>query len=204
MTNPAPLDPTTSDLRERILTAAEEVLRRYGPAKTSVVDVARHLSMSHGNIYRVFASKEALRGAVVERWLERVHAPLPAIAADSGPASDRLIAWFTTLARQKIEKVTSDPELFQTYQTLLHQVPEVIDRHLAWLAAQVRQLLAEGQAAGEFRFADLDQATGAVLAATVPFRHPDLIVATNDSPDHAKLRAVLALVIAGLKTGALA
>lgn len=204
MTIAAPPDPPPSDLRERILTAAEEVLRRYGPAKTSVVDVARHLSMSHGNIYRVFSSKEALRGAVVERWLERVHAPLAAIVAGPGSASDRLTAWFTTLARQKIEKVTSDPELFQTYQALLHQVPELIDQHLVWLDAQVRQMLAEGQTTGEFRFADLDQATVAVLAATVPFRHPDLIVATNDSPDHAKLRAVLALVIAGLKTGALA
>ncbi len=204
MTIPAPLDPNTSDLRERILTAAEEVLRRYGPAKTSVVDVARHLSMSHGNIYRVFASKEALRGAVVERWLERAHAPLAAIAAGPGAASDRLVTWFTTLARQKLDKVASDPELFQTYQALLHQVPEVIDRHLVWLDGQVRQMLTDGQAAGEFRFADLDRATAAVLAATVPFRHPDLIVATNDSPDHAKLRAVLALVIAGLKTGALA
>lgn len=179
-------------------------MRRFGPAKTSVVDVARHLSMSHGNIYRVFASKEALRGAVVERWLERVHAPLPPIAAGAGSASDKLIAWFTTLARQKIDKVTSDPELFQTYQTLLRQVPEVIDRHLLWLEAQVRQILADGVAAGEFRVANIDQATQAVLAATVPFRHPDLIVATNDTPDHTKLRAVLALVIAGLKTGALA
>ena len=37
---------------ERILEAAEGVLRRFGPAKTTVVDVARVLGVSHGSIYR--------------------------------------------------------------------------------------------------------------------------------------------------------
>lgn len=192
------------DLRERILTAAEEVLRRYGPAKTSVVDVARHLNMSHGNIYRVFASKEALRAAVVDRWLTRTHAPLTAIVTGPGAPPEKLIAWFTCLADQKLAKVAGDPELFATYQALLHQVPEVIDRHLAWLAEQVRAMLAEGRDAGLFRFQDLDAAAQAVLDATLPFRHPDMIVVTNDGPEHRKLRAVLALVIAGLTSGALA
>ena len=33
---------------DRILDAAEEALTRYGPAKTTVVDVARALGVSHG------------------------------------------------------------------------------------------------------------------------------------------------------------
>ena len=57
--------------REEILDAAEEVLRRYGPAKANVVDVARALNVSHGSVYRHFPSKAALREAVAERWLER-------------------------------------------------------------------------------------------------------------------------------------
>ena len=35
-------------------TAAEEVLRRYGPPKATVVDVARALGVSHGSVYRHF------------------------------------------------------------------------------------------------------------------------------------------------------
>ncbi len=194
-------DAPSLDLRERILTAAEEMLRRYGPAKTSVVDVARHLSMSHGNIYRVFASKEALRTAVVERWLERSHAPLEAISAGPGTPPEKLVAWFTYLARQKLEMVAGDPELFATYQGLIRQMPDVVDRHLQWLAEQVRSLLAEGQAAGVYQIANLETATQAVLDATVAFRHPDLIVAMGDGPDHAKLRAVLDILIAGLTAG---
>ena len=41
-------------LPERILDAAEAVLRRHGTEKANVVDIARSLDMSHGNIYRHF------------------------------------------------------------------------------------------------------------------------------------------------------
>ena len=36
---------------ERILAAAEDVLRRYGPGKATVVDVAQALGVSHGSVY---------------------------------------------------------------------------------------------------------------------------------------------------------
>ena len=52
---------------ERILETAEDVLRRSGPAKATVVDVARALEVSHGSVYRHFPSKAALRDAVAER-----------------------------------------------------------------------------------------------------------------------------------------
>jgi len=70
---------------DRILEAAEDVLRRFGPAKATVVDVARALGVSHGSVYRHFPSKAALRDAVTERWLARVSAPLAAVAVEDGP-----------------------------------------------------------------------------------------------------------------------
>ena len=79
--------------RERILESAEEVLRRYGPAKANVVDVARALRVSHGSVYRHFPSKAALRDAVTERWLESISEPLEAIAAGKRTAPRRLERW---------------------------------------------------------------------------------------------------------------
>ena len=49
-----------SDARTRILDAAVDQLRRHGPAKTGVVDVARALGVSHAAVYRYFASKDEL------------------------------------------------------------------------------------------------------------------------------------------------
>ena len=71
---------------ERILEVTEDVLRRYGLAKATVVDVARALDVSHGSVYRHFPSKASLREAVAKRWLDRLSAPLLKIAEASGPA----------------------------------------------------------------------------------------------------------------------
>ena len=71
--------------RARILEAAEDVFRRFGPQKTTVVDVARALGVSHGSVYRHFDSKVALRDAVVEGWLQRLSDPLQRIADSDLP-----------------------------------------------------------------------------------------------------------------------
>ena len=72
---------STDSIRDRILDATVEQLRRHGPAKTGVVDVARALDMSHSNVYKHFASKSALFDAVAERWLAHVMSPLTKITA---------------------------------------------------------------------------------------------------------------------------
>src|ERR1700710_3186366 len=75
---------------ERILEVTEDVLRRFGLAKATVVDVARALDVSHGSVYRHFPSKASLRQAVAKRWLDRANAPLEKIAETTGPAPARL------------------------------------------------------------------------------------------------------------------
>lgn len=52
---------------ERIVQATEEVLRRHGFAKATVVDVSCALGVSHASVYRHFASKAALHEAVTKR-----------------------------------------------------------------------------------------------------------------------------------------
>ena len=94
---------------ERILEAAEDVLRRFGPAKATVVDVARVLGVSHGSVYRHFPSKAALRDAVAERWLERMMPPLAAIAAENGPAPERLRRWLEALIAGKRQQSAGRP-----------------------------------------------------------------------------------------------
>jgi AcrR family transcriptional regulator len=114
--------PRTALTREEILDAAEEVLRRYGPAKANVVDVARALNVSHGSVYRHFPSKAALREAVAERWLESVAQPLDEITDAR--------EWFDTLIQIKRSRARKDPELFATYVNLAHESDGVVQRHV--------------------------------------------------------------------------
>ena len=46
---------------ELILEVAEAVIRRFGPGKANVVDVARALGVSHAAVYRYVPTKAKLR-----------------------------------------------------------------------------------------------------------------------------------------------
>ena len=50
---------------EKILDAARDQVRRFGEAKTNVVDIARALGTSHTTIYRRFRSKAEVFDAIV-------------------------------------------------------------------------------------------------------------------------------------------
>lgn len=185
---------------EAILDTAEEVLRRYGPAKATVVDVARVLDVSHGSVYRHFASKAELRDAVTERWLERVSAPLEAVVNRPGPATDRLHDWLVRLATTKQGMATSDPELFETFQQLTLASREVVAAHVDHLADQLARIVADGMAAGEFRPGDAAVLGRAVLHATARFHHPAHAPEWGDPALAGELDEVFALLMHGLKT----
>ena len=162
----APLD------RDRIIDAAEEVLTRFGPQKTTVVDVARALGVSHGSVYRFFRSKSALRDAVTERWLARLSDPLAAIAGERGAASARLRRWFAQLIALKREKARTEPELFATYYALAGEARDVVRAHVETMTAQLSGIIAGGIASGEFIRLDPASTARALFIATARFHHP--------------------------------
>jgi AcrR family transcriptional regulator len=186
-------------IRDRILDACEALIRRHGPAKVSVVDVARTLGMSHANLYRHFPSKEALREAVVERWLGSVSTPLAAIAQQPAPAPERLADWVRALAAAKEAKILAEPELFAAYEALADAHRGAVERHLAELHGQLAHILADGVAEGSFA-GEAEALARAVLAATSAFHHPHMVRTAGGGPDRAAaLEAVLALLLKGLR-----
>jgi len=184
---------------ERILDAAEEVLRRFGPAKATVVDVARALGVSHGSVYRHYASKAELRDAVAARWLTRVSDPLEAIAVEDGPALPRLRRWFDALFAIKRRKVLDDPELFATYHAIALESREVVRAHVEHLVRQLTRIIADGAASGELRVADPAAAARAVFDATSRFHNPAHAAEWRDPAIDASFEGVWSLLVAGLR-----
>jgi len=163
---------TATLTRERILDAAEEVLRRFGPSKATVIDVARVLGVSHGSVYRHFAGKAELRDAVVEIWLSRMNGPLEAIAAEDAPAAERLYRWLRELSSLKRRRHADDPELFVAYGELALEARAVVGEHIAYLTDAMTRIIRQGVAQGEFEAADPAAAARGVLVATSPFHNP--------------------------------
>ncbi|GAA1896412.1 TetR family transcriptional regulator [Streptantibioticus ferralitis] len=193
-----PPEPLTPD---RILEATEDVLRRFGPAKATVVDVARALGVSHGSVYRHFPSKAALREAVTERWLDQSHAALSQIARAAGPTPQRLRDWLAALFAAKRAKAGGDPELFATYMVLAGESSEVVDRHIDTVVGQLAQIIEEGVGKGELSLpADTEPAVTAraVWDATCRFHDPAYATDWGDESIHPAFDAVCALVLRGL------
>ena len=71
-----------SDRRARILDAAERCFVRSGFHRTTMQDVAAEAGMSPGNLYRYFASKEAMVVGLAERDRARVGEDFSAFTGD--------------------------------------------------------------------------------------------------------------------------
>jgi len=184
---------------ERILDVTEDVLRRFGLAKATVVDVARALDVSHGSVYRHFPSKASLREAVAKRWLDRVNAPLLKIAEGSGPAPARLERWLRTMIAIKHKKVAEDPEMFATYLTLAQEACKVVNAHKEGLVDQVAHILSDGVKQGAFQVADIKASARAVFEATTRFHHPAHSEEWKDPALAARIDASLSLLLRGLE-----
>jgi AcrR family transcriptional regulator len=192
-----------ADTRERILAAAEELLRRHGIAKTTVVDVARALEMSHANVYRHFASKTELQDAVAQSWLQKIMVPLRAVVAEKGSAAERLERWVLTLAAAKRAKVLNDPELFAAYHAVATAARDVVEAHLGEMHDNVATIIRDGVAEGAFKVKDADAAATAVLNATSRFHHPYHVKESGGRDTTDEIKAVMKLVLAGLRAGTL-
>lgn len=185
---------------ETIVSATEEVLRRHGPEKTTVLDVARLLGVSHGSVYRHFPSKAALREAVIRRWLDRVREDFAAAARsrESSPP-DRLRGLLTSMFAVKWAKAKEDPELFATFRVLAAEHSSVSSGHVAFLIAQISAIVVDGIAGGDFAAGEPEVIARAVLNATSRFHDP-MHAAEWCSPEvEAESEAVVSLILDGIR-----
>jgi AcrR family transcriptional regulator len=187
--------------RDRILAAAEDVIRRYGPAKATVIDVARALGVSHTAVYRHVATKAELRDLVVGRWVEATMPPLRKIAAATSPAPQRLRQLIDALIAVKRRRATEDPELFSAYRTLGAEASSVIAAYIAELTGLVAEVINSGVQQGTFRTVDPVATGRAVLVATCKFHHPAHAAEWSDSAIDAMYNGVWQLLMDGLIHG---
>jgi len=132
--------------RERVLDAATELVRREGE-KVPMAEIARHAGVGVGTVYRHFATREDLLGALVHRSFGLALTNARAAAAEPGSALEGVRAFLTATLRDRDRFVLP-----------LHGGPLHFDAAIRELQAEVRvalqALLDRGQAEGELR-ADL-------------------------------------------------
>ena len=185
--------------RDRIVAAAADVVRRFGPGKATVVDVARALGVTHAAVYRHVSSKAELRELVVDRWLEQTMPTVRAAAVAPGPAPGRLRGLVDALVGIKRQRAAEDPELFAAYLILAREARSVTSAHVDELIELLAGVIGAGVAEGTLAVADPTGAARAVLMATSRFHHPSHAAEWADPGIDAALDDVWQLVIRGLR-----
>src|SRR5213083_2119007 len=96
------------DTRARIMDTAEALFRRLGYAKTAVADIAGELRMSPANVYRFFASKNAIVEAICQRCLAELDGKAWAVGRAHGPAADRMEKLFVEVMKYHLENLITE------------------------------------------------------------------------------------------------
>ena len=183
--------------RDRILATAEDVIRRFGPAKATVVDVARALGVSHAAVYRHVATKAKLRDLVVSRWVETTMPPLgPSLRGRARRHSVR--AADRRPDRRQTPPGRGRSGLFAAYRTLAADAQSVVDAHVNELVALAATVIPAGVKEGTFRTVDPMAAGRAVLFATSRFHHPAHAAEWDDPTIDASYNDVWQMLMDGL------
>jgi AcrR family transcriptional regulator len=151
--------------RVRLLDAAIETLVAQGTAALTTTEVCRRARLSQGALFKHFASKAELVGAMAERLFAALIEDFRAAFAAVPRQGDRLDAVLGQLARSFQEpRLLAALELYTAARTdpvLRAQLAPVLERHHANLLREARELFPEAAAANP----DFDAVVDTVIAA---------------------------------------
>ncbi|RAQ96102.1 TetR/AcrR family transcriptional regulator [Thermogemmatispora tikiterensis] len=147
--------------RRQILNVAAEIFARKGLAETRISDIAAASGISQGLIYRYFASKEELLRAVIANALDQVLTGLQELREQPGTPWEKLYR----LTAYMWEGMRRRPAYVHVVlHTLISEaVPEEIRalarRYIRESYTFFRELIVEGQQAGQVVLADPEELT---------------------------------------------
>jgi AcrR family transcriptional regulator len=151
--------------RANILNAAMRVFARRGPS-ASMAEIAEAAGVSQGLAYRYFASKEEIYYALVTEAMRHSLSEAASDRIASGAPWERL----TTLISLILVPRQEHPEFFQLLYHVLSDpdAPAELRARMRergqFFVSALRDLIAQGQAAGEIAGGDPDQLVVAFMA----------------------------------------
>jgi AcrR family transcriptional regulator len=190
----------------RVLEIARAHLRKFGPARTTIVGIAREAGMTHANVYRYFPSKEALLEEITASWLRPLEARLREAADGADPAYDKLERMLLAIHRAYRQKLDADATLFDLLVESLEKGKGAARKHRARVQADLQRVVEEGIASGAFAMNDRRRALSLIFDAAHRFIHPVAVRLDAPTPTpalEARFERIIALALRALRSGRL-
>ncbi len=198
----SPVDrPGLEEMRARILEVAWELFRQLG-ARTTIADIAEKLGMSSANVYRFYSSKQAVCEAIASNQLGALTASAREIAARSGPASERIRAAMMMMFECMADEMLNQSRVHEIVDIAISENWPAIEQFKQDCCAIVAELIAEGQARGEFGPGDPINLAAQTLCACAGVHPPPLIAQHRTSPTAVPPEAVVDFALRALRYGA--
>ena len=181
------------ETRERLINSTQALLWERGYVGTSPKAIQQRAGVGQGSMYHHFGGKADLALAAIQRCAEQLKAFTETRLVRPGSAYSRIES-FLLEERQVLQgcqlgRLTADPEIVANPE--LHRP---VAETFAWLHERLREVLAEGQAHGEFA-ATFDADDGAAtIAAVVQGGYVLAKASVADEPYYRAIRGILGML----------
>ncbi len=152
--------------REALLELMVALIEERGTSAFTMTELAARANMSTANLYRYFASKEALIEAVAEHWFQpKVEIMEEVVASDLAPRRKMYEFYARRFARMKSEW-ERDPVAFANYVELGKEHFELVRSYVDLGDHYLAMIIGEGMAEGYFAGLSIDEAISLVNQMT--------------------------------------
>jgi AcrR family transcriptional regulator len=154
---------------------AEALFRRLGFAKTAVADIAAELKMSPANVYRFFASKNAIVEAICRRCLSEVEGKAWAVARSKGPGGERMERLILEILAYHKENLLIEHRVNEMVLFAMDHMWDTIRAHKEVMRNVTELILRDGIASGEFEPVEPRTTADLIMRSVISFTHPVLV-----------------------------
>jgi AcrR family transcriptional regulator len=141
--------------KQQILSVAATVFARRGVAGTKIEELALAAGISQGLLYRYFSCKEDVFAEILERAIHgAVRRAEPVLESSETPWNK-----LRSLTEQFLQGMSQEPMYYQLFSQALAlpgRIHEIIEE-LGYVMDALRQIISEGQAAGQIVKRDPEQ-----------------------------------------------
>ena len=191
--------PGEMDIRTKIISAAYNLVARYGYGKTTMADLAKACGMSPGNLYRYFPGKLDIAEQLAQHAFDEELAALREVVRKPGlSATERLKVFFCTQLQVTYKKLNEDSKIFEIAEIIKRERPDLSTQNLARIRALLVEILSAGNASGEFDIPDVVSAAEMIQCATMKYHYPQLFSKLPLAGLERELRGVIGLILQGI------
>jgi len=155
----------TRTIRDAILDATDELLKKFGYRKMTIDDLAREVGIGKGTVYLHFPSKEEIALSHIDRIIERLKTRLWAIANSSITPDQKI-------KRMLVERVMFRFDSVQHYTTSLNEMlaqvrPRLLERRKRYFEEEANvfaKVLLQGKSDAVFQGNPIDVARVLIVA----------------------------------------